>query len=212
MGKAISAKAQVALGASLIALFSLASAYAAAPERGLNAIGGGDVAGISGGDVLGISGGDVAGISGGDVLGISGGDVAGVSNAILSGPVEKIDTINGIFESMGQFVMASRAMLDGLTVGDLVAVQGSIVSSGWLYADTVVVSSESYVPGATEVSVTGLLSSVDLSRGTARIGDLTVDYNASLSLARAPSTAIWSFRGTRPASNGIMLSDRSSAQ
>jgi hypothetical protein len=93
---------------------------------------------------LGISGGDVAGISGGDVFGISGGDVAGISGGdrVLAGPIDAIDQVNGIFESMGQVVMASQSMLSTMRVGDFVEVGGSVISSGWYYADTVSVSTE----------------------------------------------------------------------
>ncbi len=255
MRMARGAGAQVALGATLIVITSLATASAAEPTSRLNGISGGDVAGISGGDVLGISGGDVTGISGGDVLGISGGDVTGISGGdvlgisggdvagisggdvlgisggdvtgisggdvtgisggdtrLLSGPVDSIDSTNGVFESMGQIVMASQGMLAGMSVGDYVSVAGSVVSPGWLYADQVTVSTERYVPGATEVFVTGMLSSVDLARGTAQMGSLTIDYTSSLGSGFAPSSAMWSFSGTIPAVRGIMLSDKSSSR
>jgi hypothetical protein len=112
---------------------------------------------------------------------------------------------------MGQVVMASQTMLSGMSVGDYVSVSGSIVSPGWLYADGVSVSTDSYVPGATQVLVTGLLSSVDLERGSAQMGKLTIDYTSSLGSANAPSGAIWSFQGTRPVDRGVMLSDRAGA-
>jgi hypothetical protein len=173
-------------------------------------IDGGAVAGIDGGAALGIDGGAVAGIDGGAVLGIDGGAVAGIDGgAVLSGPVDSIDLVNGVFESMGQVVMASQGMLAGMHVGDFVSVAGSVVAPGWLYADDVSVSTELYVPGATEVLVTGWMSSVDSAQGTAQIGSLTIDYTSSLGSADAPSGAIWSFAGIRPVAQGIMLSDRS---
>ncbi|HEY5643745.1 MAG TPA: hypothetical protein VIS31_12805, partial [Woeseiaceae bacterium] len=176
-------------------------------------ISGGDVTGISGGDILGISGGDLTGISGGDVLGISGGDILGISGGdapamVLAGPVDSIDRGNGVFESLGQFVMASQDMLASLRVGDYVSVEGSIVSSGWLYADTLTVSGERYVPGSSEVFVTGMLSSIDLSSGTARMGRLTIDYTPSLSGGALPAGDLWAFQGIRPSTNGVMVSDR----
>ena len=175
-----SAKVRVTLGATLIVINSLAPAYAGAPASNVN------------------------GISGGDVLGISGGD-----SHVLSGPVDSIDLVNGVFESMGQVVMASQGMLADMHVGDFVSVAGSVVAPGWLYADDVSVSTELYVPGATEVLVTGWMSSVDSAQGTAQIGSLTIDYTSSLGSADAPSGAIWSFSGIRPVEQGIMLSDRS---
>jgi hypothetical protein len=178
---------------------------------------------ITGADVLGITGADVAGITGADALGITGADVAGITGAdalgitgadsqILAGPVDSIDRINGVFGSMGQIVMASQNMLAGMSVGDFVSVAGSVVSPGWLYADDVSVSANSYVPGATEVLVTGMLSSVDLALGTAQMGGLTIDYTSSLSSSDAPSGPMWSFAGIRPETRGVMVSDRSGAR
>jgi len=112
---------------------------------------------------------------------------------------------------MGQVVMASHDMLMSMSVGDLVSVEGSVVASGWLYADGISVSSDRYVAGATEVSVTGILSSVNLATGTAQIGDLMIDYTSSLGAANAPNGVVWSFGGTRPTTSGAMLSERSSA-
>ncbi|MGB5256814.1 MAG: hypothetical protein WBN44_06135, partial [Woeseiaceae bacterium] len=161
-----------------------------------------------------ITGADLTSITGADVASITGADVASTTdtaNGVLAGPVDSIDRINGVFESMGQIVMASQTMLAGMRVGDYVSVAGSVVSPGWLYADGVSVSPDRYVPGATEVFVTGLLSSIDRELGTAQIGGLTIDYTASLGSAGAPAGAVWSFKGIRPAERGVMLSDRSGA-
>ena len=93
-------------------------------------------------------------------------------------------------------------------VGDLVSVEGSIVGPGLLYADSVTVSSEQYVAGATEVFVTGILSSIDASTGIATLGALRVDYTSSLTSGRSPSGVVWSFRGTQPGIRGVMISDQ----
>jgi hypothetical protein len=191
-----SAKAVIVLGATLV----MASAPAAAADRE-----GGGVAGIDGSGITGIDGSGGTGIDGSGGTGIDG---SGVID-ILAGPVDSIDRVNGVFESMGQIVMASPRMLAGMREGDFVSVTGSVVSQGWLYADDVSVSADSYVPGATEVFVTGLLSSVDSEIGIAQIGDLKIDYTASLGSSGAPSGAIWSFKGIRPVQRGVMLSDRS---
>jgi hypothetical protein len=63
------------------------------------------------------------------------------------------------------------------------------------------------VPGATEVFVSGMLSSVDAAKGTARLGGLTIDYTAGLASGKAPAGMMWSFAGTRPAVDGLMISD-----
>ncbi len=195
MRYAKSARAIMSLGATLVAMASAASA--ADMNSTVERFGSSGTFGIDAGDALGIDAGDALGIDAGGI--------------VLSGPVDSIDTVNGVFKSMGQVVMASHDMLSGMSVGDLVSVEGSVVAAGWLYADGVSVSQDLYVPGATEVLVMGILSSVDLATGTAQIGGLTIDYTASLGSADAPTGAIWSFGGTRPTSSGAMLSERSSA-
>jgi hypothetical protein len=111
--------------------------------------------------------------------------------------------------SVGQTVMFGGVGFESLRVGDLVSVFGSISGAGTIQASEVSISPDSYVPGATEVSVTGIPSSVDLLSGTARIGELTVDYTPSLGGSGfggigAAVTVI----GTQPALGGTMLSDR----
>ena len=108
---------------------------------------------------------------------------------------------------MGQIVMASQSMLSGMRVGDFVTVEGSVIASGWLYADKITVSADRYVPGSTEVFVSGMLSSINLLKGTARMGGLTIDYTASLGSSTAPTGLMWSFRGTQPGMQGVMISD-----
>jgi hypothetical protein len=109
---------------------------------------------------------------------------------------------------MGQIVMASQHMLSGMQVGDYITVEGSVISSGWYYADAVEVSDQVYVAGSTEVFVAGLISSVNASNGTAQMGDLTIDYTPSLGGNAAPSGVMWSFHGTRPSQSGKMISHR----
>ena len=207
-----SAKVKLALGATLIAVVAPAVADSSNVGSVLG-IDAGGVQGIDAGGLLGIDAGGVQGIDAGGLLGIDAGGVQGIdAGGILAGPVDSIDRINGVFESMGQIVMASQGMLAGMSVGDYVSVEGSVVSPGWLYADDVSVSAERYVPGATEVFVTGLVSSVDLARGTAQMGRLTIDYTPSLGRGHAPSGAMWSFSGTIPAARGVMLSDKTSSR
>ena len=144
------------------------------------------------------SGGDVAGINGGDVL-------------VLAGPVDSIDPINGVFTAVGQTVMASQTMLSSMSVGDFVSVNGSVVSSGWLYADSIAMSSDSYVPGATEVFVTGIPSNIDPVLGQAQLGELTIDYTAAMSGGAIPTGLSLSFSGIQPVSRGLLVSDAVSA-
>jgi len=102
-------------------------------------------------------------------------------------------------------------MLAGMSVGDFVSVNGSIVSSGWLYADTLSVSSGTYFPGNFEVFVSGIPSSVDMAIGQAQLGDLTIDYTSALSGGAIPSGFSLSFSGIQPVSLGLLVSDTVSA-
>jgi hypothetical protein len=214
MSEARSAGVRCILGATLIAGLLPLSTFAGINGGDVAGINGGDVAGINGGDVAGINGGDLAGINGGDVVGINGGDVAGINGGdalVLAGPVDSIDPINGVFMAVGQTVMASQAMLSGMSVGDFVTVDGSIVSSGWLYADSVSVANGMYVPGATEVYVTGIPSEINPVLGQAQLGELTIDYTAAMSGGAIPSGLSLSFRGIQPVNRGLLVSDAVSA-
>ena len=211
-----SAKACVALGATLVAFANPVIAAdssgntAGIDGTGIAGIDGTGAAGIDGTGINGIDGTGAAGIDGTGILGIDGTGAAGIDGTgmLLAGPIDSIDRINGVFESMGQVVMASQDMLSSMRVGDFVTVGGTAISSGWYYADTVSVSDQSYVPGATKVFISGLMSSVDFMNGTAQMGDLTIDYTASLGSGAAPSGATWSFHGTRPSLGGSMISTR----
>ncbi|MGB5411060.1 MAG: hypothetical protein WBN09_06000, partial [Woeseiaceae bacterium] len=164
--------------------------------------------GISGTGVTGISGTGMLGISGTGALGISGTGALDVSDhSVLIGPVELIDAENGVFVSMGQFVLASSVDLATLSVGDYVAVEGSVVSSGWLYADSLEVSSQPYAAGSDPVFVTGIPSSIDIDLGIARIGNLDVDYTPALSGFNHPQGNILAFGGIQPISKGLVISD-----
>ena len=202
-----SAKAKAALGATLIALTNLC--WAAGDSSGLNGVDRVGVAGIDGMGVAGIDGMGIAGIDGMGIAGIDGMGTAGIDGMgmVLVGPVDSIDAMNGVFHSMGQVVMASQDMLAGMRVGDLVSVEGTVVASGWLYADGVSQSNQRYVAGATEVFVTGMLNSINRGDGTARMGGLTIDYTSSLGRTTAPQGAMWSFRGTVPTAQGVMLAN-----
>ncbi|MCH9004914.1 MAG: hypothetical protein IH838_06430 [Proteobacteria bacterium] len=189
-------------------------------SNGILGIDSNGVAGIDSNGILGIDSNGVAGIDSNGILGIDSNGVAGIDSngllgvpgqTILAGPVDSIDRINGVFESMGQVVMASYSMLSGMQVGDFVAVQGTVISSGWYFADNVSVSNQLYVPGSTEVFISGMLSSINRMDGTAQMGRLTIDFTSSLGSSDAPSGDMWTFRGTRPSMGGTMLSYRTEA-
>ncbi len=200
-----SARACIALGATLV--------FVTAPPNAIAGIEGANAMGIEGANVLGIEGANVLGIEGSNVLGIEGANVLGHESArILSGPVDFIDIEIGSFVSMGQTVAASREMLSDLRVGDLVTVEGSVMGPGWLYADRVSVSSERYVPGATEVFVTGMPTSVNRFTGQVEMGDLTVDYTASLAGGNLRPGTVWTFRGIQPNNRGVLVAGEAASR
>jgi hypothetical protein len=127
---------------------------------------------------------------------------------MLAGPIHSIDFSNGSFVSMGQTVLVGDGV-SALQVGSFVTVSGVISGAGLITATEVAISPKGYVPGATEVFVTGIPSSVDVLRGTARIGELTVDYTPSLGGSGFGGIgAAITVVGTQPALGGTMLGDR----
>jgi outer membrane lipoprotein SlyB len=180
----------------------------------VDGIHGSSVDGIHGSSVDGIHGSSVDGIHGSSVDGIHGSSVDGIhgsSVTVLAGQVDSIDTVNGVFMAVGQTVMASQAMLASMAVGDFVTVNGSVVSSGWLYADSISVANSLYVPGATSVFVMGIPSKIDRVLGQAQLGELTIDYTAAMSSGAIPSGLSLSFSGIQPVGHGLFVSDEVSA-
>jgi hypothetical protein len=180
----------------------------------VDGIHGSSVDGIHGSSVDGIHGSSVDGIHGSSVDGIHGSSVDGIhgsSVTVLAGPVDSIDRINNVFVAVGQTVMASQEMLSTMGVGDFVSVNGSVVSSGWLYADSISVATDMYVPGATEVFVTGIPSEINAILGQAKLGELTIDYTAAMSGGAMPSGLSLGFSGIQPVSGGLLVSDAVSA-
>ena len=128
---------------------------------------------------------------------------------MLAGPIQSIDRVNGTFVSIGQTVAFSGDGVGSLRIGDFVTVNGTLSAAGLIDATDVFVSTETYVPGATEVFVTGIPSSIDYSLGTARIGELTVDYTPSLGgFGMHRMGAAITVIGTQPALGGTMLGGR----
>ena len=116
---------------------------------------------------------------------------------------------NGTFVSIGQTVTFSGDGIGSLRIGDFVTVNGTLSGAGSIDASDVFVSPETYIPGATEVFVTGIPSSINYSLGTARIGDLTVDYTPSLGGPESGGMgAAITVIGTQPALGGTMLGIR----
>ena len=169
---------------------------------GVNGIHTGGVLGIHSGGVTGIHTGGVNGIHTGGVNGIHTGGVNGIwtgeAYLVLSAPVASVDLNGGTFVSMGQTVSASREMLGGLAPGDFVSVYGSVSGPGYLYADAVFLNADRYIPGSSEVLVSGIATDIDRSMGLATLGSLKVDYTSTLSSGLHPESGYITFFGTQP--------------
>ncbi|MDH3275576.1 MAG: hypothetical protein OEM99_13690, partial [Gammaproteobacteria bacterium] len=171
---------------------------------------GGSAAAITGGSSQAITGGSAAAITGGSSQAITGGSAAAITGgSLLAGPIHTIDWANRLFLAVGQEVRFSESDVDFLQVGDYVAVRGSIVSAGVIHAESVNILASRYIPGASEVFVTGIPSSVDYNLGTAKIGELTVDYTSSMGGRDFDGIgAAITVIGTQPALGGVMLGSR----
>ena len=127
---------------------------------------------------------------------------------MLAGPVESVSLDRGYFFALGQKVYAELLVLEVLEKGDYVGVAGAVFDSGEIVASNVVRTSVQYVAGATEIFVTGLPSRVDYRRGTATIGELTMDYTMSDQSQLDVVPAAITVFGTQPTSGGIMLTTK----
>jgi len=140
---------------------------------------------------------------GGAVSGIDGGAL------LVAGPISAINTANGFFSSMGQDIYGPPETLMSLRVGDFLMVGGRISGAGMIEADAVVQTGARYVPGATEVFVTGIPSYVDASFGMAMIGGLEVDYTPSMGRSDFQGIgAAVTVIGTQPALGGKMIGNQ----
>ena len=209
MDIARSARMFTILGATLTALtlsqMAAAETINDASTSGVTQTG---VEGVTQTGVLGVTQTGVLGITQTGAQGVTQTGVEGVTQTgLLRGPVTSIDRINSVFESMGQIILASQSMLGSMRIGDYVSVNGTVISSGWLYADDVSVLGESYVPGASAVCVTGIPSAIDLSTGRVQIGGQTIDYTPVLSSGDLVVGFEMSFCGIQPVTRGLLISD-----
>jgi len=202
------------LGASLIAFALPMMAVAENSDNNVEAITGGSARAITGGSSLAITGGSARAITGGSSLAITGGSARAITGGstnrfLLAGPIESLNPAEGVFGSLGQTISMPAGQLSGLSLGDYVMVSGRISGAGAINADAVIQTGHRYIPGASEVFVTGIPTSVDFGRGTALVGGLTVDYTPSLggSDFGGIGAAITVF-GTQPALGGKMIGNR----
>jgi uncharacterized protein (DUF2345 family) len=164
---------------------------------------------ITSGGALDITSGGALDITSGGALDITSGgtlDITSGGQHLLSGPISTIDRPAGTFESLGQTVWVDQAMLGHLSVGDYVAVVGSVIGPGNIYADLIGEYGSSYVAGASEVLVVGIPSSVDSSIAELMLGKLPIDYSPTLANGAALGAPIIEFKGIQPEPGGKLIS------
>ena len=137
----------------------------------------------------------------------------GGSNAKLSvdqpkllvvGPVEAYDQKHLTAQILKQTVLLKQAI--PLVVGDLVSVVGSTDANGAIVASTVK-DQGLYVPGSSEVFLSGRVQTVNTSVGTAMVNGVSVDYTPlmanEVSVLRVGSE--FTVSGTQPTLGGVVL-------
>ena len=131
------------------------------------------------------------------------------SSLLLAGPIDSLDSENGTFMSLGQTVSAPRGQFNGLRVGDYVMVSGRISGAGAIDGETVTHMGQRYIPGASEVYLTGMPTNVDARFGTAMIGELQIDYTPSMGGSDFEGIgAAITVIGIQPTLGGMMIGDR----
>ena len=141
------------------------------------------------------------------VSGISGGGkvVAGNSELILLGPVEAIKDREGVVVVLGQKL--SQRAVGQVEIGQTLAVFGSVNADGALAVSSVQ-SLGFYVPGATNIVVTGVVQKVNPALGRATVGGLSVDTTAVTTIDQSEAVSVGALvqvAGTQPVGGGLLL-------
>ena len=186
---------------------------------GVDAIGGtgrskGRAIGGTGSDAIGGTGVQTFAIGGTGVDAIGGTGVqtfaiggTGRDQLMLVGPIEAIDQVRGTITVLGRKLQlpageASSQILNSFAGGAAmhIAVLGSMSPEGKTANLRIQVLQAPYVPGVSEVVLTGMVQALDMSKGMAVINGVAVDYNALLG-TRANSVRVGNVvtvRGTMP--------------
>ena len=98
---------------------------------------------------------------------------AEASARFVFGPIEQVNSRT--ITVLGQTYSLSRALVESkLEIGTLVLVEGAADRRGATVARSIKVGKAPYVPGASEVAVSGIVSRYDRSTGVLTIGNLSV--------------------------------------
>ncbi|MGO9932063.1 MAG: hypothetical protein ACLPV8_09670, partial [Steroidobacteraceae bacterium] len=136
------------------------------------------------------------------LLGIDSSSAAGAQSnqMLLRGPVDKVNALTSQIEVLGQWVSARGMPVEALE-GHVVSVNGVIGARGaYVVSGIQSLSSVHYVPGATSVFLTGIISSINKSIGVLVLSGVSVDYTGALHTLMAEDLAVGivaSFSGLR---------------
>ena len=134
------------------------------------------------------------------------------------GPVEQVNVRSSTIVVLGQTYHVSPSTsvinktagahisLASIAPGTFVVIDGTESAAGVATVQSVVTLAQQNVPGATQLLVTGIVSSVS-STGQVRIGKLTVDVNATLTddSQRIVVGELIQISGTQPNPSGLFL-------
>jgi len=154
-----------------------------------------------------------SGIGGSDIASLSSGyDVSKVLNSdlMLVGPVDAVDYNTRSLQALGQVVRfpVSKGALLRIRLGSVIEVRGSLSGNGEIQATSLVSVSSTYVAGAQNILVRGLVSSVKPAIGQLTIGRLIVDYTGALHSLDPTSIAVGSpllVGGIQPLAQGAFV-------
>ena len=123
------------------------------------------------------------------------------TSLLLVGPVEAVHTKEGFSIVLGQKIPAVQ-----LAIGDTVAVFGTTRTDGSLSVTAVQIKGI-YVPGATEIFLTGVVQQVDTQLGRAVVSGIPIDLtptlsNGTLDLFVGDAVQI---AGIQPAGRGLVI-------
>jgi hypothetical protein len=142
-----------------------------------------------------------------------------VASPLAVGAVDRVDLKTSSVVVLGQQFQVGAATLvtteasypRPVSLADvpqtaLVWIEGEEKTSGAVSVAAVIVLPESYVPGASQLSLTGIVSGIS-SDGQIRVGKLKVDITQTLGSNSAPIAVgdLVEISGTQPAAQGVLL-------
>ena len=138
------------------------------------------------------------------------------ADPLAVGAIEKIDRANATITVLGQkYSVSTSKLIAGsksypalsgvqlLRPDAVVWVDGTLSKDGKAKVSSINVLPETNIPGATQVYVAGVVSSVSLT-GAVKVGSLTIDTTPIVDVSLKVGDAV-EFVGTQPVPNGVFV-------